>query len=391
MSGLQQQLDVEAIVRVLHDCLPKDRTHFDLHRPVFRGNEWSYMKQCLDTGWVSSAGHYVDKFEHMLREFIDVGHAVAVVNGTAALHIAMILIDIQPGDEVLIPALTFVAPANAVSYCGGIPHFVDSEERTLGVDLDKLEKWLAQAAVIRDNQCFNKKTGRLIKALVAVHTLGHPVDIDRAVEVCNRFKLTLVEDAAESLGSYYKGRHTGNWGAVSAVSFNGNKTVTTGGGGAVLTNNDGWSARAKHLTTTAKLSHPWNTFHDCIGFNYRMPNINAALGCAQLEQLSSLLQSKRSLAERYRKALSGVKGVRFFCEPPFARSNYWMNALLLENGNIEERDELLIKLNENGLESRPMWTLMHHLPMFRNCPAMDLSGAEQVEACVIQLPSGADL
>lgn len=383
-------MEIDRIVSAIRSVLPS-RDFIGLHEPCFAGNEWGYVKECLDTGWVSSVGKFVDRFEEQLAEYCGVRKAVAVVNGTAALHVCLILAGVERGDEVLIPALTFIATANAVSYCGAVPHFVDSEEATLGLDPVRLGAYLEQNAVLRSGECFNKNTGRRIKAVVPMHAFGHPVDLDPLLEVCGRFRLELVEDAAESLGSFYKGRHTGNLGRVSAVSFNGNKLVTTGGGGAILTNDEELGRLAKHVTTTAKVPHRWNFCHDMIGFNYRMPNLNAALGCAQLEELEGFLRSKRVLAQRYRDALAGIEGVRFFEEQSFARSNYWLNVLLLDEECASERDALLTRTNDSGIMTRPVWMLMHKLAMFEQCPRMELPVAESLERRIINIPSSAFL
>jgi len=384
-------LDLQRIANALNTVLVDAKRPIALHEPCFSGNEWAYVKDCLDTGWVSSVGKYVDKFEVMLAEFTGVKRAVAVVNGTAALHICLKLVGVEQKDEVLVPALTFVATANAVVYCGATPHFVDSEERTLGLDPEKLLTYLNDIAEVQTDGCINKKSGRRIKAVVPMHTFGHPVDMDPLVELCRRYKIELIEDAAESLGSFYKGRHTGNWGKVSALSFNGNKTITTGGGGAILTNDEKLAEFAKHLTTTARVCHKWKIKHDRIGYNYRLPNINAALGCAQLEQLPENLKKKRGLSKRYMKAFENIAGVRFFTEPDFAKSNYWLNALLLEENISGQRDDMLEITNINGIMTRPAWTLMHKLPMFRGFPRMDLSTAENLEERIINLPSSATL
>jgi perosamine synthetase len=362
-----------------------------LHEPHFGGNEWAYVKECIDTGWVSSAGKFVDKFESMLAEYTGVKRAIAVVNGSAALHIALKLVGVIPGDEVLVPALTFVATANAVCYCGAIPHFVDSEEKTLGLDPYKLAAYLETISELRGDGSFNKQTGRRIRAVVPMHTFGHPVDLDPLMEVCKKFHLEMVEDAAESLGSLYKNKHTGHWGRLSALSFNGNKPVTTGGGGAIITNDEKMGKLAKHLTTTAKVPHRWAFYHDQTGYNYRLPNINAALGCAQLEQLPSFLERKRALAQRYSEAFAGLDGLTFFTEPKFARSNYWLNVFLLDKKLQQERDKILELTNSNGIMTRPAWTLMQKLPMFANCPRMDLSVAEILEARLINIPSSVGL
>jgi len=280
-----------------------------------------------------------------------------------------------------------VATANAISYCGAIPHFVDSEERTLGLDPCKLADYLAEIADIRVDGCFNRRSGRRIKAVIPMHTFGHPVDLAPLAELCARYKLELIEDAAESLGSYYNGRHTGNWGMMSALSFNGNKIVTTGGGGAILTNDESLAKLAKHVTTTAKMPHRWEFNHDMIGYNYRLPNINAALGCAQLEQLPVFLEKKRTLAQRYKEAFKAVNGISFFTEPDFAVSNYWLNVLLLDEDNAAERDALLEATNSQGVMTRPAWTLMHKLPMYSSCPRMDVSVAESLERRIVNIPS----
>jgi len=381
-----------AIIKALNTVLPAGGGPVSLHEPSFGGNEWKYVKECLDTGWVSSVGKFVDRFEQELAGYTGVKRAIAVVNGTAALHVCLKLVGVEQGDEVLIPTLTFIATANAVSYCGAIPHFVDSDEATLGLDPQKLDLYLEEITEVRPTGCFNKRTGRRIKAVLPMHTFGHPVDLDPLVEVCRRYQLELVEDAAESLGSYYKGRHTGNWGKVSALSFNGNKVVTTGGGGAILTNDEQLGRMAKHLTTTARVPHKWSFIHDQIGFNYRLPNINAALGCAQLEQLPEFINNKRKLAENYRQAFTGINGIRFFTEPSFAKSNYWLNALLLNKDFANQRDSLLDATNSLGIMTRPAWMLMHELEIYRACPKMDsLSVSEDIEQRLINIPSSAKL
>jgi perosamine synthetase len=384
-------LDCEKIIATIEGVLKDKKRPVALHEPSFQGNEWAYVKECIDTGWVSSVGSFVDRFERDLAEVTGVRKAVATVNGTAALHISCILAGVKPGDEVLIPALTFIATTNAVSYCGAIPHFVDSELRTLGMDPVALSKYLTDVAEVRQDSCYNKRTGRRIRAVVPMHTFGHPVDIDAMVEVCERFNIVLVEDAAESLGYLYKGRHTGQWGKVSALSFNGNKIITTGGGGAILTNDEKLGALAKHLTTTAKLPHRWEFNHDQIGYNYRLPNINAAMGCAQLEQLPRFLEQKRKLTQRYIEAFQTLSGVSIFQEQEFARSNFWLNVMLLSPEHISSRDLLLEKLNEKKIQGRPVWTLMYRLPMYNQCPRMECPVAEDVSDRLINIPSSACL
>ncbi len=380
--------DVVAAVRsVLGDAAQT----IALHEPEFAGREWDYVKECLDTGWVSSVGSFVDRFERDLAACTGAAHAIATSNGTSALHICLLLAGVKAGDEVLMPALTFIATANAVSYIAAVPHFVESETVSLGVDAAKLDAYLAQTARLVDGVCTNRRTGAPIRALVVMHVFGHPSDLDALADVARRWRVVLIEDAAESLGSTHRGKHTGNVGAVSALSFNGNKVVTTGGGGAILTNDALLARRAKHLTTTARTPHRWNFLHDEVGYNYRLPNLNAALGCAQLERLPSLIERKRRLATRYQQAFADVEGVRFLREPPETHSNYWLNAIVLDSRHAARRDEVLAFLNDAGYMSRPVWTLMHRLPMYAACPRMDLPVAEELEACVINLPSSAKL
>jgi len=357
-----------------------------LHEPVFEGREIAYLTECIETGWVSSVGKFVDRFEQELAAFTGTRRAVAVANGTVALHACLRLAGVEPGDEVLVPTLTFVGTVNPIAYAGAIPHFVDSEEATLGVDPDKLAAYLE--TTLAEDGPRNRNTGRRVRALVVMHTYGHPARLHELAEVCDRFGLVLIEDAAESLGSYYRGTHTGNTGRLAALSFNGNKTVTTGGGGAILTNDEALGALAKHLTTTAKQPHRWAFNHDMVGYNYRMPNINAALGCAQLEQLPGFLEAKRALAARYLETFREVPGARVFTEPPECRSNYWLNVLLLDPAHEARRDAVLEATNAAGVTTRPAWTLMHRLPMFASAPRMDLCTAEIIERRLINLPSG---
>jgi aminotransferase in exopolysaccharide biosynthesis len=362
-----------------------------LHEPRFAGNEWTYLKECLESTFVSSVGRFVDRFEAELAAYTGASHAVAVMNGTAALHVALLLAGVQPDDEVLIPALTFVATACAVRYCGASPHFVDSEERTLGVDVVALREYLQGATELRAGKCINRSTGRIIRALVPMHVFGHPMDIEAAVALARDFNLVLIEDAAESLGSTMHGRHTGTFGLMGTLSFNGNKTVTTGGGGAILLNDAQLARQAKHLTTTAKVPHRWEYRHDQVGYNYRMPNLNAALGCAQLEQLPGFVESKRRLHERYRAAFARVPAVRMVSEPAGARSNYWLQTLLLDESAAGQRDWILAATNDAGLMTRPVWELMHRLAPYRGFPRMALAGAESLARRLINIPSSSQL
>lgn len=362
-----------------------------LHEPRFRGNEWVYLKECLDSTFVSSVGKFVDRFEDELAAFTGAKRAVAVVNGTAALHVALLLAGVEAGDEVLLPALTFIATANAVAYCQATPHFVDSEERSLGMDAHALRAYLSTATEMRDGHCINRSTGRVIRAMVPMHTFGHPVDIDALLAVAHDFCLQLIEDAAESLGSTVGGRHTGTFGLMGTLSFNGNKTITTGGGGAILTNDLELGARAKHLTTTAKVPHRWNFLHDEVGYNYRLPNLNAALGCAQLEQLPGFLLEKRRLFDCYHSRFADIPGVRLVGEPVGCHSNYWLQTLLLDESLADQRDAILTATNDAGLMTRPVWTLMHRMSMYSNAPRAPLPVAEFLERRLINIPSSAGL
>jgi perosamine synthetase len=358
-----------------------------LHEPSFDGNEWIYLKECLDSNYVSSVGKFVDQFELSLANYTGAKYAISVVNGTAALQIALKLAGVNSGEEVLLPALTFVATANAISYLGAIPHFVDNEESTLGIDAVKLREYLSTNTEEQSGLCINKSTRRVIRALVPMHTFGHPSDLEQLLSIARDFNLVLVEDAAESLGSFYKGQHTGTFGLLGTLSFNGNKTITTGGGGAILTNDEALARRAKHLTTTAKIAHKWEFDHDEIGYNYRMPNINAALGCAQMEKFSEKIKSKRELFKRYKEEFKLISGASIFEEPRNCQSNYWLQTLLLEDENLDLRDSVLEASNKEGIMTRPAWKLMSNIAPYRNSPAMSLESANSLYRRVINLPS----
>jgi len=362
-----------------------------LHEPSFNGNEGLYLQECLDSTFVSSVGKFVDRFEVDLANFTGAKHVVAVVNGTAALHIALKLAGVQAGDEVLVPALTFIATTNAVTYCNATPHFVDSEVSTLGVDAAKLRDYLMSHTEQRLGQCVNLATGQVIRALVPMHTFGHPVDVDGLLAIAHDFNIALVEDAAESLGSYYHGQHTGTFGLLGTLSFNGNKTITTGGGGAILTNDAALARHAKHLTTVAKLPHAWEYRHDEIGYNYRLPNLNAALGCAQLERLLAILAAKKALFARYQRAFEQVTGVKLMTEPAQCQSNYWLQTLLLNAEHADQRDVVLKATNDAGFMTRPVWILMHELAPFKACPRMDLTMAQSLTQRLLNIPSSSGL
>jgi aminotransferase in exopolysaccharide biosynthesis len=362
-----------------------------LHEPYFTGNEWGYVKECLDSTFVSSVGKFVDRLEADLVAFTGAKYAIAVVNGTSALHIALMLAGVQEGDEVLIPTLTFVATANAVRYCGAEPHFVDCEMTTLGLAPDPLREHLKSISEIRNGACFNRQTGSRISALVPMHTFGHPVRMAELLEVAYEFKLLLIEDAAESLGSYYCGRHTGTMGLMGILSFNGNKIITTGGGGAILTNDEMLAKKAKHLTTTAKLQHPWAYEHDEVGYNYRLPNINAALGCAQLEKLPGFLEDKRKLYQRYRDAFAGISGMQIVGEPPDCKSNFWLQTLQIDASDFAFRNIVLETTASAGYMCRPIWIPIHKLSPYKNCSCAPLPISELLESRLINLPSSVTL
>lgn len=357
-----------------------------LHEPKFIGNEKAYVIDCIDSTFVSSVGKYVDRFEQMMSEYTGAKYAIATVNGTAALHIALKLVGVNLGDEVITQPLSFIATCNAISYCGAKPVFVDVDRDTLGLSAESLSAFLVANTTQTLAGCINKITGRKISAVVPMHTFGHPCRIDEIAIICEEFNIPLIEDAAESLGSFYLGRHTGTFGKLAAFSFNGNKTITTGGGGMIITNDDALAKRAKHITTTAKQPHPYEFIHDEIGYNYRLPNINAALGCAQMETLPRFLESKRSIASAYAEFFSS-SNFTFVAESSQARSNYWLNALILEDKLA--RDVFLKALNEAGVMSRPVWRLMNELTMFHDCQSSDLTNAKWLEERVVNIPSSA--
>ena len=379
----------EDIVKAIGSVIGMNKA--PLHEPFFNGNEWAYLKDCLDSSFVSSVGEFVNRFELELASFTGAKHAVAVVNGTSALHIALKLAGVQEGDEVLTPALTFIATSNAITYCNATPHFVDSEENTLGINATKLREYLISQTEQRSGQCVNRSTQRIIRALVPVHTFGHPVDLDGLLSVSHDFNITLVEDAAESLGSYYHGKHTGTFGLCGTLSFNGNKTITTGGGGAILTNNTKLALHAKHITTTAKLPHKWNYCHDAIGYNYRLPNLNAALGCAQLEQLNKILDAKKTLFLNYQSVFEKIEGVNLISEPDECKSNFWLQTLLIDLNNVGHRDEILRVTNKLDFMTRPAWSLINKMEPFRKFPSMNLDIAKSLELRLINIPSSPGL
>lgn len=356
-----------------------------LHAPVFAGNEKKYLNECIDSTFVSSVGKFVDLFEKKIADFTNAKRAVAVVNGTSALHAALTLVGVQHGDEVITQALTFIATCNAISYCGALPVFIDVDLDTMGLSPEYLSQFLEENCKNVNGNIVNKKTGNKVSACVPMHTFGHPVRIKEISEICSEWGIPLIEDAAESLGSYVGDTHTGLFGKCGILSFNGNKTITTGGGGMIITNDEEFGKMAKHITTTAKIPHKWEFNHDMIGFNYRMPNINAALGCAQLEQLFSMLTAKREIAQNYRTFFSEID-IDFIGERQGVTSNYWLNSIKLKS--VRERNEFLEYTNSEGVMTRPIWSLMNKSSMFKSCFSGSLENSNILEEQIVNIPSG---
>lgn len=426
-------MNYKHIIDFIRSLYP-DRDFIPLHEPYLIGNEKKYLADCIDSTFVSSVGKYVDRFEEVIKDFTGAKYAIATVNGTAALHIALKLAGVQDGDLVITQPLTFIATCNAISYCGAQPVFVDINRDTLGMSADSLENWLADNTVIEDGACYyqprigaNEKTlmhannteekchetvqdrwsesaepaktnlqntasslvsisgKQKISACVPMHTFGHPCHIDRIVQICNRYHIPVVEDSAESIGSYYKDQHTGTFGKLGILSFNGNKTITTGGGGMILTNDDELGPLAKHITTTAKKPHPWRFEHDRIAYNYRLPNINAALGCAQMEKLPEILKNKRQTAKAYQNFFEGMAEIDFIHEPSSCISNFWLNAILLKD--LEAREAFLKESNGIKVMTRPAWILMNELEMFKSSIAADLSVSQEISNRLVNIPS----
>ena len=403
-------MDYQPVIDFIRSLYP-NREIVPLHEPYFAGNEKKYVLDCIESTFVSSVGKYVDRFEEMIRDFTGAKYAIATVNGTAALHIALKLAGVQQGDLVITQPLTFIATCNAITYCGAEPVFVDIDPETLGMSPDSLANWLSANTIIQDDSCYLKDVHKFpqintnlkdlrkdnsckfveirglkkISACVPMHTFGHPCKMDRILEICNRYHISVVEDAAESIGSYYKGKHTGTFGKLGILSFNGNKTITTGGGGMILTNDDELGPLAKHITTTAKKPHPWKFEHDMIGYNYRLPNINAALGCAQMEMLPEILKNKRETAKNYQVFFNNLKDATFIQEPSDSIANYWLNAILLKNE--EERNIFLEQTNSQKVICRPAWILMNKLQMFSQSLKANIPMSVNIESRLVNLPS----
>ncbi|MFA6189476.1 MAG: LegC family aminotransferase [Sulfuricurvum sp.] len=366
--------------------LYKTKEFIPLHEPRFTGNEKKYLNECIDSTFVSSVGKFVDQFETEFARTVGSKYAVATVNGTAALHISLILAGVERDDEVITQPLTFIATANAISYIGAKPIFLDVDLATMGLSPVALKTFLEQECIVSDKKCINRSTGKTIKACVPMHTFGHPCRIDEIKTLCDEWHISLVEDAAESLGSTYKEKHTGTFGLLGAFSFNGNKIITSGGGGVIVTDDEVLAKRAKHITTTAKIPHKWEYVHDEIAYNYRLPNLNAALLCAQLEQLQGFLNNKRKLASEYREFFKS-QNIRYIQEPQESRSNYWLNAVLLDD--LKQRNEFLDYTNNHGVMTRPIWALMNKLEMFKSCQCDTLTNAFFLEERIVNIPSSA--
>lgn len=372
-----------AIIQKIKSLFP-GQDFIPLHEPRFVGNDKAYVLDAIESTYVSSVGKYVDRFEEMIRNYTGANYAVATVNGTAALHMSLILAGVKRDDLVITQPFSFIATCNAISYIGAEPLFIDISKTTLGLSAEKLESFLVSETETKNNVCCHKASGKRISACVPMHSFGHPAELNELVTICERYGIPLIEDAAESIGSFYNNRHTGTFGLLGAFSFNGNKTITCGGGGVIITNDEKLAKLGKHLTTQAKVPHKWEFNHDHIGYNYRLPNLNAALACAQMEQLDSFLENKRELSLKY-KSFFRNQPVTFVEEPINSESNYWLNAILFNNRR--ERDEFLTQSNANGVMTRPAWELMHRLPMFKNCVRGDLSNAEDIEARLVNIPS----
>jgi perosamine synthetase len=355
-----------------------------LHEPRFIGNEKKYLNECIDSTFVSSVGKFVDEFEDKIANYTGAKYAIATSNGTSALHISLLLANVERSDEVITQPLTFVATCNAISYCGAQPVFVDVDRDTMGLSPSALKKFLENNASVKNQQCINNKTGRVIKACIPMHTFGHPCRVDEIKDVCDKHHIFLIEDAAESVGSFYKDKHTGNFGQVGVMSFNGNKIITAGGGGCIITSDKTLAKKAKHLTTTAKISHKWNFNHDMVGYNYRMPNLNAALLVAQLENLDIFLHEKRKLVDMYKEFFKATD-YAFVKEPAECKSNYWLNSIILKDE--QQRDEFLNETNSQNVMTRPIWTLMSKLPMFEYAQCGDLKNSEWLEGRLVNIPS----
>jgi len=361
----------------------------ELHEPMFCGNEINYLKKTINTSYVSSVGSFVEKFENKIKKFTNSKYCISVVNCTEALHLSMVACGVMKNDEVIVPSITFAGTANAIVYAGAIPHFVDSETESLGIDPFKLHRYLEKITVKRGNHFYNKKTKRLISAIIPVHVFGNICKIDEILKISKKYNLLMIEDAAEALGSFFKKKHAGTFGLVGCISFNGNKIITTGGGGAIITNNKSLAEKIKHLSTTAKVSHAYEYIHDAVGYNFRMPNINAALGCAQMENLNKFLKSKRKLFLKYCSEFSKNTNIMIIKNPINSKSNNWLNTIFIKNLSVKTKKQILNFAHKNKIYLRPVWRPLHQLSHFKSIPRMNLDQANTIYASCINLPSSA--
>lgn len=381
MSNLKKHKHIIDFIKTTYP----EKNFIPLHEPLFIGNEKKYLSDCIDSTFVSSVGEYVGRFERAISDYTGVRFAIATTNGTSALHASLVLADVVQNDEVITQAITFIATVNSIAYCKAYPVFIDSEKETLGMCPEKLEEFLHSSVIMKDDGfCYNKKTGRRIKACVPMHVFGHPVKIKKIADICRKYNLILIEDSAEAIGSFVEGVHVGHEGKMSILSFNGNKVITCGGGGMILTNDEALAKKAKHITTTAKVPHSWEFVHDEVGYNYRLPNINAALACAQMEKLEDFLKNKRETAEAYSRFFSSID-VSFVNEPKGCQSNFWLNAIILKD--VNEKHEFLKLSNESGVMTRPFWTPMNQLQMFSHCECTNLDVAMELFARLVNIPS----
>ena len=373
------------ILKAIQKVTNKQKIH--LHEPFFFGKEKKYLKHCIETTFVSSKGKYVKKFETALSKYINAKNIILLNSGTSALHIALLLMGVKSGDEVILPSMTFVATANAVKYCNANPHFVDSEEESLGIDPIALNNWLNKIVMKKGKYSFNKMTNNRISAIVPMHTFGHPCKMDELKKISKKFNMKIIEDSAEALGSFYKGKHAGTIGDIGTLSFNGNKTITTGAGGAIITNNDRVALQARHIISTAKQNHAYEYIHDKIGYNYRMPNLNASIGLAQFENINKIINSKRKLFQKYNKLFSNIDEIDLFKEPRYCKSNYWLQTIILRKQNMKLRNDILKLTNKKNIMTRPVWKLLHKLQPFKNCQRSPLPKALSLEKRIINIPS----
>ena len=375
----------EDVIDFIQNLYPENKS-IPLHEPRFSGNEKKYLVECIDSTFVSSVGKFVDEFEDKIANYTDAKYAIATSNGTSALHISLLLANVEQDDEIITQPLTFVATCNAISYCGARPVFIDVDKDTMGLSPSSLKEFLKNNTKVKNNQCINKKTGKVIRVCLPMHTFGHSCRIMEIKEICDKYQIKLIEDAAESLGSFYKGKHTGTFGSFGVISFNGNKIITGGGGGCIITDDETLANKAKHISTTAKIPHKWEYTHDMVGYNYRMPNLNAALLSSQLENLKTFLLSKQNTANEYKEFFRN-KPFEFFEEPVNSQSNYWLNSIILEDK--ESRDLFLHETNSKGIMTRPIWTLMNKLNIFEESQCGELPNAEWLEQRVVNIPSSA--